>query len=315
MMLGTVTKSTGSWYDVWLEDDRIIPCRIKGKFRVDGLKVTNPIAVGDHVEIQLEDGEEETGVIHGIKPRKNYVLRQSPRKKHFLHLIASNVDQALLIATIRDPKLKMGFIDRFLMMTEPYQIPVTIVFNKYDLYEKEDLEMYEYLQFLYSDIGYNVVRTSSITGEGIDELKDSLRDKTTLVSGQSGVGKSTLITAIQPDLDLKTSELSDYSGKGQHTTTFSEMHFLDFGGQLIDTPGIKNLSFSHLEVMDVAHNFREIFDYSKSCKFNNCTHRNEPHCAVKTAVEEREISVVRYENYLQIIEEIEEQNYWERHDF
>lgn len=312
MITGVVVKSTGSWYNVKIPSD-IVPCRIKGKFRLDNLKVTNPVAVGDIVDITLEDEETTVGNIVNIHPRKNYVVRQSPRKKHYLHLLASNIDQAILIVTIVEPMLKLGFIDRFLVMTEPYHIPVTIVFNKTDLYSKEDMEVYDYLSFVYKDIGYDVMKTSGTSGEGIPELKALLKDKTTLVSGQSGVGKSTLINAIQPALEIKTGDLSDYSGKGQHTTTFAEMHELYEGGNIIDTPGIKNLSFSHLEVMDVAHNFIEFFRYSEGCKFSDCTHRNEPKCAVKQAIEDKEISMLRYENYLRILEEIEDQNYWERH--
>lgn len=314
MKTGTVIKSTGSWYNIHLTDGSIVPCRIKGKFRLDNLKVTNPVSVGDIVDITIEEEEEIVGNIVHIHPRKNYVVRQSPRKKHFLHLIASNIDQAILIVTIREPKLKLGFIDRFLLMTEPYRIPVTIVFNKVDLYDDQDLELSNYLSFVYRDIGYDVLNTSTVTGDGIPELKSILKDKTSLISGQSGVGKSSVINAVQPGLGLKVGDISDYSGKGQHTTTFAEMQQLDIGGRIIDTPGIKNLTFSHLEVMDVAHNFIEFFRLSDGCKFNNCTHRNEPKCAVKEALENREISSIRYENYLQLLEEIEDQNYWERHD-
>lgn len=312
-MKGVVTKSTGSWYDVRVKDGSTIQCRIKGKFRLKNLKVTNPVAVGDVVTITLEQGDEVVGNIVNIEPRKNYVVRQSPRKKHFLHLLASNIDQAFLIVTIVDPMLKPGFIDRFLLMTEPYNIPVTIVFNKVDLYSEQELELCDYMAFVYEDIGYNTLKTSTITGEGLEELKVLLQNKTSLVSGQSGVGKSTLINGIQSHLDLRTGDISDYSGKGMHTTTFAQMYDLDFGGYIIDTPGIKNLTFSHLEEMDVVHNFKEIFKYSADCKFNDCTHRNEPHCAVKAAVENKEISYLRYENYLQILEEVEDQNYWERH--
>ena len=240
---------------------------------------------------------------------------QSPRKKHFLHLLASNIDQALLIATIVQPDLKPGFIDRFLLMTEPYDIPVIIVLNKSDLWDDHNLETFGILKMIYENIGYQVLATSSTNHEGIEEVRDALKDKTTLIAGQSGVGKSTLANAIQPNLGLRTTELSDYTGKGQHTTTFAEMFELEFGGKIIDTPGIKTLSFNNLEVMDVAHNFREFFKLSEECKFANCTHRNEPKCAVKEAVENLEISPLRYENYLQILQEIEDQNYWERHDF
>lgn len=253
------------------------------------------------------------GVIKKILPRENYVVRQSPRQKHNLHLLASNVDQAVIYTTVTQPKLKQGFIDRFLLMTEPHNIPTIIVFNKADVYSEEDLEIYEALKEIYTEIGYTVLLTSSLNQQGIPELRALLKDKITLISGQSGVGKSTAMNAIQPSLDISTMEISEYTGKGQHTTTFAEMHRLDFGGSVIDTPGIKTLSFNNLEPMDVAHNFRELFMYSEDCKFQNCMHRNEPKCAVKNAIEEGWISELRYNNYLLILGEIEDQNYWERH--
>jgi len=309
----TVIRSTGSWYEVESDIGKVVKCRIKGKFRLQGMKLTNPVAVGDIVDIEIEDIEEKTGIIKNIHPRKNIVVRQSPRKKHFLHLLASNIDQAILIITINQPKLKQGFIDRFLLMTEPYNIPVSIIFNKSDIYNEGDLRVFDYLRQVYTKIGYDCFLSSAIEREGIDTIKKKMKDKISLVAGQSGVGKSTLINSIQPKLNLKTKELSNYTGKGQHTTTFAEMFDLDFGGKIIDTPGIKNLSFNNLEVLDVAHNFREFFNKSKLCKYSNCTHRNEPGCAVKEAMENEEISELRYYNYLQILEEIEAQNHWERH--
>lgn len=313
MEKGIVIKSTGSWYQVRLEDGRIINSRIQGKFRLDGIKLTNPVAVGDEVQVELEESDEETGTIREILPRRNYVVRQSPRRKHALHLLASNIDQAIVMMTIVNPMLKQGFIDRFLLMIEPYNIPAVIVFNKADLYGEEEMAMYLYLQDIYEAIGYKVMLLSSFVDEGKAEFKAVLKDKITLICGQSGVGKSTLINSVQPQLELRTQELSDYSGKGQHTTTFAEMHELDFGGSIIDTPGIKTLSFNNLEPMDVAHNFREFFELSEDCKFGgNCLHRNEPGCAVKAALEEEEVSELRYINYLTILEEVEEQNYWER---
>lgn len=315
MQKGTVTKSTGSWYQVKSDEGNTYRSRIIGKFRLEGKKITNPVAVGDRVVIELEDIEENTALIKTILPRENYVVRQSPRKKHEMHLLASNVDQAIVIMTIRQPKLKIGFIDRFLLMTEPYEIPTTIVFNKADLYdEEEDLPVFGGLKAIYNDIGYDVLLVSAITGEGIDALKALLKDKTTLIAGQSGVGKSTLVNNLQPHLDLRTQDLSDYTGKGQHTTTFAEMFALEGGGNIIDTPGIKTLGFNYLEPVDVAHNFREFFEASSDCRFGgNCLHRDEPGCAVKEAIEDGEISELRYINYLALLEEIEEQNYWERH--
>ncbi len=315
MEKGIVIKSTGSWYSVQLDSGKVIPSRIRGKFRLDGMKLTNPVAVGDEVSLKVEEEDgEEVGLIKKILPRRNYVVRQSPRRKHDLHLLASNIDQAVIIMTIVQPNLKQGFIDRFLLMTEPYNIPAIIVFNKADLYGEEEIAVYEYLRDIYTAINYRVLLVSAVDGTGLEELRDTLRDKVTLVSGQSGVGKSTLINAVQPQLGLRTQELSDYSGKGQHTTTFAEMFPLEFGGAIIDTPGIKTLAFNNLEPLDVAHNFREFFQLSDHCRFGGkCLHRNEPKCAVKAAVEEGTVSELRYINYLTILEEIEEQNYWERH--
>lgn len=310
---GTVVKSTGSWYNVLMDDGQIQQCRIVGRFRLEGKKLTNPVAVGDRVTVESNEQEEGVGQIVDILDRRNYVIRQSPRRKHDLHLLASNVDQAMVVMTIVQPNLKQGFIDRFLLMTEPYDIPVIIVFNKADLYGPEEMEIYEVLEAIYEDIEYDVQLVSAINGQGIQELKEALQGKTTLIGGQSGVGKSSLVNAIQPGIGLHTQELSDYSGKGQHTTTFAEMFQLHGGGAIIDTPGIKTLSFNHFEPLDVAHNFREFFQLSEACKFGgNCLHRDEPKCAVKYALDENAVSELRYINYLTILEEIEEQNYWER---
>lgn len=310
---GTVIKSTGSWYNVRLDDDTTLQCRIAGRFRLNGKKLTNPVAVGDRVMVEEDPSEENVGAIKEILPRRNHVIRQSPRRKHDIHLLASNVDQAMVVMTIVSPNLKQGFIDRFLLMTEPFDIPALIVFNKADLYGPEDMEVYEILRDIYEAIGYRMLLVSAIEATGIDTLRAALKDKTTLICGQSGVGKSSLVNTIEPGLGLRTQELSDYSGKGQHTTTFAEMFPLEFGGTIIDTPGIKSLSFNHLEPQDVAHNFREFFMLSEECKFGgNCLHRDEPKCAVKAALEEGTVSELRYINYLTILEEVEEQNYWER---
>lgn len=307
---GTVIKSTGNWYQV-SDGQKVYACRIVGKFRLGDKVLTNPVGVGDLVEIELE--ADENGLIKHIFPRSNYITRQSPRQKHHLHLLAANVDQAMVVVTLIQPNFKQGFIDRFVLMTEPQNIPCIIVINKSDLFSEEAIQLFDELKSLYEDIGYRVLAISALRQQGIEELKSILKNKITFIGGQSGVGKSTLINALQPDLDLRTTEISEYSGKGTHTTTFAEMHPLDFGGWIIDTPGIKTLSFNNLETMDVAHNFREFFSILGQCKYSNCLHRNEPGCAVKKALEEGSIHPLRYANYLAILEEIEDQNYWERH--
>ncbi len=317
MIEGLIIRSTGSWYDVKLASGEMISCRMIGKFRLDGKKVTNPVAVGDRVLLEIEKGgdtDSTRGVIKEIVDRKNYVIRQSPRKKHFLHIIAANIDQALLVVTIREPKLKQGFIDRFLLMTEPYNIPVHIVFNKGDLYTDDDLEVYQYLKEIYEKIGYHCYITSALEKKGIKRISEVIKGKITLFSGQSGVGKSSLLNKLHPSLEIKTKDISNYTGKGQHTTTFAEMFDIGDDTRIIDSPGIKTLSFNHMEVQDVAHNFKEFFRVSPHCKFQDCTHRNEPKCQVKSEIENGEISELRYNNYLQLLEEVEDQNYWERHD-
>jgi ribosome biogenesis GTPase len=299
---------------VRLHEGGILPCRIKGKFRMGELRLTNPVAVGDRVRVVPapdEDGQ-VVGTIETILPRDNYVVRSSPRKRFHNHLLAANIDQALVMATIVQPNLKQGFIDRFLLMTEPYNIPTFIVFAKADLYGEEELAIFNYLKDTYEQIGYGVLLVSALSGQGLDEMKALLKDKLSLIGGHSGVGKSTLINALQPNLQLETGDLSDYSGKGQHTTTFAEMHPLDFGGDIIDTPGIKSLAFVNMNEEEVAHNFREFFALSGQCRFSNCKHINEPRCAVKEAVEKGELSELRYQNYAQILAEINDQNYWEQ---
>jgi len=311
-VLGTVIKSTGSWYQVKTDKGKIYRSRIIGKFRLDGKKLTNPVAVGDQVRLELETGDEGTALIKEIHPRSNYVVRQSPRKQHFLHLIAANVDQAIVLNTIVQPKLKQGFIDRFLLMTEPVNIPTLIIFNKCDLWNEQDWGTFAYLEKIYTSIGYDVLPLSALEKKGFKNLNEHLKDKITLIGGHSGVGKSTLINTLQPELDIATYEISDYSGKGQHTTTFAEMHELDMGGSIIDTPGIKSLAFINMEPLEIAHNFREFFEYSSGCKFSNCMHLNEPNCAVKAALETGEISDLRYNNYAVLQEETANQNHWER---
>ncbi len=313
MKKGIITKSTGSWYQVLLEDGEMQECRIVGKLRLEDMKTTNPVAVGD--EVMVGPDEEGRGLIREVLPRRNCVIRQSPRRKRDMHLLAANVDQALLISTIIEPNLKQGFIDRFLLMTEPYNIPTIIAFNKADIYDEGILDIFGGLKALYESIGYKVMLVSAENGLGIAELRELLHGKTTLISGQSGVGKSTLVNAVEPGLELRTGDLSDYSGKGQHTTTFAEMFPLESGGHIIDTPGIKMLAFNNLTPLDVAHNFREIFEKSAECRFGGqCLHKNEPKCAVKEAVESGEISSLRYLNYITILDDVENQNSWEIHE-
>jgi ribosome biogenesis GTPase len=321
MQKGTVTKSTGSWYNVRLDEESPeeaidLRCRVAGRFRLDDKKLTNPIAVGDRVSVVIEGtGDEETGAIRKIETRSNYVVRQSPRKKHELHLLASNIDQAVLIVTLLYPDVKMGFIDRFLLMTEPFGIHTTIVFNKSDLLDEEDVLTYEAIASIYKDIGYDVLLVSAEDGSNLDQFEALLKDKRSLLSGQSGVGKSTLINAIAPELDLRTGEISDHTGKGTHTTTFAELFYLPFGGEIIDPPGIKNLTFNYLKPIEIAYYYREIFALSPECRFGGtCMHRLEPGCAVIASVEAEDdrVTDIRYNSYLTLLAETEEQNYWER---
>lgn len=312
MLTGRVMRSTGSWYDVLDEiTSTYYACRLIGKLKLDKENVTNPIAVGDLVEFELEN--EKQGIIKKVLPRKNYIARQSPKSKWHIHILACNIDQAVLITSICEPPLKPGFIDRFILTTEPQNIPVIIVFNKCDLYGDREREIFEEQKQVYTGIGYEVMAVSAQTNYGIPELRNTLADKISFFSGQSGVGKSTILNALEPNLILRTGEISDFSGKGMHTTTFAQMFLVKANTYLIDTPGIKTLNFNNLEVMDVAHNFREFFEVSSKCKFGSqCTHRDEPDCEVKNLLEQGVLSEIRYRNYLNILEEIEAQNYWER---
>jgi len=293
---GVVICSTGSWYAVRLENKGVVKARIKGKFRIKGIKTTNPVAVGDNVWLDKKpDGEY---MITEILPRKNYIIRKSVNLSKQAHIIASNIDQALLIVTVASPSTSTGFIDRFLVTAEAYHIPVTIVFNKIDVYNKKEQDVLTQLLALYRGIGYPCILTSAIKKEGVEEVKNLLKDKVTLLSGHSGVGKSTLINAVDGKLDLKTGSVSESHNKGKHTTTFAEMFALSFGGNVIDTPGIKGFGLVDFDKHDLGHYFVEIRDWMKLCKFNNCQHINEPKCAVLEALKNGEIAKSRYQNYL-----------------
>lgn len=297
MTTGIVIKSTGSWYEVLLNDE-VVKARIKGKFRQKGLRTTNPVSVGDIVGLEPEG---ENYVIHHIEPKKNYIIRKSTKLSKRYHIIASNIDQLAIVTTIVKPNITIGFIDRMLVTAEAYNIPAIIVFNKIDLYSKENLMELAYYQSLYESIGYKTMAVSGTTGYHMNELKDALSDKITLLSGHSGVGKSTLTNQVQPDLFLRTSDVSDTNDKGKHTTTFAEMHRLPNISDntfIIDTPGVRSFGIIDFEREHLGHYFPEIRARMHDCKFNNCVHINEPHCAVKTAVENEEIPISRYENYL-----------------
>lgn len=296
---GVVIRSTGSWYEVRTDEGLILSCRFKGKFKIAGIKSTNPIAVGDRITY-IKDGE-ENGVIDSILPRRNYIIRKSTNLSKQTHIIATNIDYAILVVTISQPRTSSGFIDRFLLTAAAYHIPVVLVFNKVDINnEKESKIQNEFLE-LYQTIGYQCLVTSAIRGDGLDELKEMMKGHTSMFGGHSGVGKSALVNAIQPGIELKTSEISSVHQKGRHTTTFAEMHPLEFGGYIIDTPGIKEFGVVNLEKQDVAGYFPEMEYFMHDCKYNNCLHVREPQCAVKEAVENGEIAESRYINYLAII--------------
>ena len=308
-MEGIVYKSTGSWYVVKSGTGRFFTARIKGVLKIDGITSTNPIAVGDHVNMEMENELEDTATISEILPRKNYVARISPHNKHQHHIVASNLDQAILFATLKDPKTSQGFIDRFLVACEMYHVPALIVFNKADIYKKKELEKFELLRSNYNAAGYKVILASVLNLQGVDLVKECLHEKTTLISGHSGVGKSTLINTIFPELNLKILEVSGWSGKGMHSTTFAEMFDLPFGGTIIDTPGIRELGLADLKKQELSGYFPEMRKLVNDCQFNNCMHYNEPGCAVKAAVNQGSISEERYISYLTILDSMEE-NSW-----
>lgn len=301
-MKGTVIKSTGSWYDVLGEDQTKYKGRLRGKFKIQDLKVTNPIAVGDVVEFEVEDVQEKSVLITNIQPRENYIIRKSVHKTGHGHLIASNIDQTVLVATLVYPRTSMGFIDRFLVSAETFRIPATILFNKSDLCMGELKEVMEDIMNDYRRLGYTCIATSNVTGEGIEEFKNNIKGKRSLISGHSGVGKSSLINTILPDLKLKTAEISDFANKGVHTTTFAERFEIDENTFIIDTPGIKELGIFEIGNQELSHYFPEMRTVLGQCKFHDCMHISEPKCAVIEKVKTGEIAASRYESYLSMLQ-------------
>ena len=309
MLSALVYKSTGSWYVTKTADGNLYNARLKGVLKIAGTTSTNPIAVGDWVEMEMENELEKTTTISEIKDRKNYIARVSPHNKNQHHIIASNLDQSLLFATLKEPKTSNGFIDRFLVSCEAYHLPAIIIFNKADLYKKKEIEKFEHLKGVYEQVGYTVVLASLLNRQGVDELKELLRNKTTLLSGHSGVGKSSLINSIFPELKLRTTEVSNWSGKGMHTTTFAEMFDLPLGGKAIDTPGIRELGLVDITKQELSHYFPEMRARLNGCKFNNCMHINEGDCAIKKAVNDGGIDTDRYVSYLTILDTMTDKAY------
>ncbi|MBV7533687.1 ribosome small subunit-dependent GTPase A [Chitinophaga sp. sic0106] len=309
-MQATIYKSTGSWYVVKTNDGEIYQARMKGIFKKnEDITSTNPVAVGDLVEIEPEEGDAANAMITGIGERRNYIVRSSPHGRLKKHIVAANIDQAVLICTLKEPKTSQGFIDRFLVTAAAYHVPVILIFNKKDIYRDKELERFAELEELYTGIGYQVMLISAKEEDGIDEVRALLKDKTTLASGHSGVGKSSLINDLLPGLDLRTTAVSDWSGKGLHTTTSAEMYDLPDGGRLIDTPGVREFGIVDIPKAELSHYFLEMVPYLSECQFNNCLHINEPGCAVKQAVNDGEINVDRYVSYATILETINEKEY------
>jgi len=297
---GIVIKSTGSWYTVMTDDKKVCNCRLKGQFRIHGIRSTNPVAVGDHVDFKWE-GDDGNGIITVIEPRTNYIVRRSINLSKSAHIIASNIDRLYIVASIMLPRTSTGFIDRLLVTAEAYHIPAALIFNKIDIYTAEANDRCNELMELYSSLGYPSYSVSALEGTGIETLRLVLRDKVNLFSGHSGVGKSALINALDPLLAIKTGEISSYHNKGMHTTTFAEMHPLSFGGYMIDTPGIKEFGLVHFESQEISERFPEFRALLPNCKYHNCTHNHEPGCAVKQALDEGRINAERYHNYLGLL--------------
>ncbi|MEM9648390.1 MAG: ribosome small subunit-dependent GTPase A [Bacteroidota bacterium] len=308
-MQGIVYKSTGSWYTVKTEEGSFYECRIKGKFRIKGIKSTNPIAVGDEVVFDLTKvGDESVAIISEIKPRKNYIIRKSVKLSKQTHIIAANLDQVFLLVTLNNPPTFTSFIDRFLVTAEAYDIPVVLLFNKMDVYDEDEMAEVQYLVNLYRQIGYHCLEIAAKEGENVEAVKDLMVDRVSMFAGHSGVGKSTLVNALEPGLELKTAEISGQHLQGQHTTTFAEMYDLSFGARIVDTPGIKGFGIVDMEEDEIGDYFPEFFRLKSECKFNNCLHMDEPKCAVKNALENNEIAWSRYRSYVQMITG-EEENY------
>ena len=301
-MKGIVYKSTGSWYTVKATNGDFYNCRIKGKFRIKGIKSTNPVAVGDIVDFEIEKiGDETIGIIFHIEDRKNYIIRKSVKLSKQTHIIASNLDQVFLLVTLKNPKTYTIFIDRFLVTAEAYDIPAVILFNKIDTYNEEELLEVKYLAALYRKIGYTCIGISAKSGKNVDKVKELMLGKISMFSGNSGVGKSTLINALEPSLNIKTTEISEQHLQGQHTTTFAEMFDLSFDARIIDTPGIRGFGIFDMDKDEIGDYFPELFKLKIECKFNNCLHLDEPKCAVKTALEKNEVAWSRYKSYVQMV--------------
>ncbi|MGH2643146.1 MAG: ribosome small subunit-dependent GTPase A [Chitinophagaceae bacterium] len=309
-MKAIIYKSTGSWYTAKTSDNRTWQCRIAGKMKIDeDITTTNPVAVGDEVEIEIENEDQQTAIITSVEDRNNYIIRASPHSRIKNQIVAANIDQAVLIATLKEPKTSQGFIDRYLVSAAAYHVPAVIIFNKQDLYHAKEMKHFYEWEVMYKKVGYPVLLASALKEEGLEEIINILKNKTSLFAGHSGVGKSTLINDLIPQLYLKTQMVSDWSGKGTHTTTFAEMFELPSGGKIIDTPGIRELGIVDMEKTELSQYFLDLLPYLSECHFNNCLHINEPGCAVKEAVERGDITDDRYESYLAMLSTMQEQGW------